>query len=94
MQDGPSIDVEVLGGLVVLPAVRSIQRVTRQRLKGNAHLPPGEDEPLLWRRHAGLLLYFLLDTGDLRDGGYASHRVLEGSIVAYLVIRVNVQLNL
>jgi len=29
------------------------------------HLPSAKDEALLGRRHAGLLLYFLLNAGDL-----------------------------
>ena len=32
----------------------------------HVHLPAGEDETLLWRRNARLLLDFLLDPSDLR----------------------------
>jgi hypothetical protein len=32
----------------------------------NIHLPASEDETLLWRRNARLLLDFLLDPGDLQ----------------------------
>jgi hypothetical protein len=34
----------------------------------NVHLPATEDEALLWRRNTRLLLDFLLDPGDLREG--------------------------
>lgn len=64
-------------------------------MKENAHLPPGKDEPLLGRGHTGLLLYFLLDAGDLCDGH--ARQVRHGtdrSAQAHLVIGVDVQLDL
>jgi len=41
----------------------------------DVHLPATEDEALLWRRDARLLLDFLLDSGDLQQHSISQRKI-------------------
>jgi hypothetical protein len=62
----------------------------------DVHLPATEDEALLWRRDARLLLDFLLDSGDLKDrtGILSMQRLVRMHAAPYLVVEIDVELNL
>jgi hypothetical protein len=111
VEDGASCDVEFACGLLVWPVIRASGGKGEVKEEGkandsvmiNIHLPASEDEALLWRRNAGLLLDFLLDPGDLQrtknmSGGEAFRKrrgcVRGHAVLSHLIIEIDVKLDL
>lgn len=111
VEDGTSCDVEFACGLLVWPVVRANggkgevkeEEKANDSVTINIHLPASEDETLLWRRNARLLLDFLLDPGDLQrtKNEWGKARPFEtammcarDAVLSHLVIEIDVKLDL